>query len=422
MKAVFVQGMASGDECLERRNVIAVLEADLTDMTIHAVDNQGSDRESRAGFMALLDEYDYDYTQPVRGQILEGIVMQVDLDNEVIVDVGLKRDAFVPREDLERLDEQTLDTLVPGAVVMVYVMRPRGRDGCLIVSINKGLQAADWERADQMLEDGTVVEAPVTGYNRGGLLVAFGRLSGFVPQSHVVDLPRSAAGEDLRSRKAAMIGQTLTLEVIELNRRRNRLVLSERKAHRATQKARLEQLRVGDILTGTVVNLVSFGAFVDIGGIDGLIHISKLDRRYVDKPSDVLSVGDEVTVRVDGVDVERQRINLNRAVMLPDPWDEIDKHCAVGDLVVGTVVKVVDYGIFMALPDGLEGLLHVSQMTGCDVETPQEVATKDDRLLVRVVDVDRAQQRISLSLDAVTAAERDTWLEAQQAGPPAADA
>ncbi len=185
--------------------------------------------------------------------------MQVDLDNEVIVDVGLKRDAFVPREDLDRLDEQTLATLVSGAVVLVYVMRPRGRDGRLIVSINKALQAADWERAEQNLEDATIVEAPVTGYNRGGLLVAFGRLSGFVPQSHVIDLPRSAAGEDLRSRKAAMIGQTLTLKVIELDRRRNRLVLSERKALRATQKARLEQLRVGEILTGTVVNLVSFG-------------------------------------------------------------------------------------------------------------------------------------------------------------------
>ena len=135
----------------------------------------------------------------------------------------------------------------------------------------------------------------------------------------MIDLPRSAAGEDLRSRKAAMIGQTLTLKVIELDRRRNRLVLSERKALRATQKARLEQLRVGEFLTGTVVNLVSFGASVDIGGVDGLVHISKLDRRYVDKPSDVVSVGDEVTVRVDAVDVERQRINLNRAVMLPIP-------------------------------------------------------------------------------------------------------
>ncbi len=168
---------------------------------------------------------------------------------------------------------------------------------------------------------------------------------------------------------------------------------------------------------------------MDIGGVDGLVHISKLDRRYVDKPSDVVSVGDEVTVRVDAVDVERQRINLNRAVMLPDPWDEIDEHCAVGDLVTGTVVKVVDYGIFMALPDDLEGLLHVSQMAGCDVEASQEVAGKGDRLLVRVVEIDPAQQRISLSLDAVTAAEQKAWLEAetaehvaQQAEPPQPDA
>jgi len=158
---------------------------------------------------------------------------------------------------------------------------------------------------------------------------------------------------------------------------------------------------------------MDFGAFVDIGGIDGLIHISNLDRRYVNHPSDVLEIGDEVEVRIDEVDTKNQRISLNRAALMPDPWDHIDETFSVGDLVTGEVTNVADFGVFVALPHHLEGLIHVSEMTSYGAGTPTELIHEGEELLVRIIDIDREQKRIALSLDAVTAEEQERWMHEQ---------
>jgi small subunit ribosomal protein S1 len=286
-------------------------------------------------------------------------------------------------------------------------------EGNLIVSINKALQQADWERAEHLLETGEVVEAQVVGYNKGGLLATFGRIRGFIPQSHVADIPRSATGDQLRDAKNDMMGQQLKVKVVEVNRERNRLILSEREAQQTVKQQMLENLEVGSIVKGTVVGLVDFGAFVDIGGIDGLIHISNLDRRYVNHPSDVLEIGDEVEVRIDEVDTKNQRISLNRAALMPDPWDHIDETFSVGDLVTGEVTNVADFGVFVALPHHLEGLIHVSEMTSYGAGTPTELIHEGEELLVRIIDIDREQKRIALSLDAVTAEEQERWMHEQ---------
>lgn len=363
--------------------------------------------EEEMSFAELLDMYDY--TNPHRGQILEGEILDVG-ENEVLVDVGLKRDAFVPRKDLDRLSDETKDSLAVGQHVMVYVLQPMNSDGELIVSINKALQQADWERAEKLLESSDVVEAKVVGYNKGGLLATFGRIRGFIPQSHVAEIPRSAAGDQLREAKNDMIGEPLSVKVIEVNRERNRLILSEREAQQAVKQKLLENLEVGSIVEGTVVGLVDFGAFVDIGGIDGLIHISNLDRRYVNHPSDVLSIGDNVRVRVDEVDLDHQRISLNRAALMADPWDEIDEHYQIGDLVTGEVTNVADFGIFIALPHHLEGLVHVSEMSTFGAADPTELIREGEEMLVRIIDIDKEQKRIALSLDSVTAEEQETWM------------
>ena len=358
-------------------------------------------------FADLLDHYAYEH--PRRGQILKGEILSVDRD-QVMVDVGLKRDAIVPRQDLERLDKELLDSLEAGAAVLVYVMRPRDHDDHLIVSINKALQQADWDRAGGLLESGEVVEAEVIDFNRGGLVVRFGRLDGFVPQSHVVDIPRGASGEEFREAKASLIGETLHLRVIEVAQQRSRLILSERKAQHAARQARIASLEMGQVITGRVVNIVDYGAFVDIGGVDGLIHISKLARRYVDHPSDVVSVDDEVTVQVDKVDVDRERVSLNRAVLMPDPWDTITEHLQIGDLVTGAVTHLVEYGALVVLPQGVEGLVHQSEMANYDAFQQGDLLRKGDQLLARVVDIDPAQKRLGLSIDAVTAEEQENWL------------
>jgi len=363
--------------------------------------------EDELSFAEMLDAYDYE--SPRRGQILEGEILEVG-ENEVIVDVGLKRDAFVPRQDLDRLSDEMRDSLAAGQHVLVYVLQPMDQDGDLIVSINKALQQADWERAETLMESGEVVEATVVGYNKGGLLATFGRIRGFIPQSHVAEIPRSASGDSLREAKNDMIGGKLQVKVVEVNRERNRLILSEREAQQAVKQRLLEDLEVGSIVSGTVVGLVDFGAFVDIGGIDGLVHISNLDRRYVNHPSDVLKIGDEVEVRVDDVDLRNQRISLNRAALMPDPWDEVADHFEIGALVTGEVTNVADFGVFVALPHQLEGLVHISEMTSFGTEDVSDLLHEGDEVLVRIIDIDREQKRIALSLDAVTAEEQEQWM------------
>jgi len=378
-----------------------------TSLSTHDALLKAEDDLEGLSFGEMLEAYDYD--QPRRSDILKGTIMVID-DTEILVDVGLKRDAFVPRTDLDRLPEDLVESLVPGQEIHVFVLRPHNRDGQLIVSINKALQREDWLKAEEIMNSGEVIEASVVGKNRGGLLVNFGRLTGFVPQSHVVAIPRGTHGDQLVDAKADLVGETLSLTVIEVNRRRNRLILSEREARQAARQQRMKELEPGSVVTGKVVSLVDFGAFVDIGGVDGLIHISNLDRNYVSHPSEVLSMGDEVEVRIDEIDVERERISLNRAVLQPDPWDEIDKYYSIGDLVTGTVSNIADFGIFVEIPHSLEGLVHVSELSTYGVTNPADLVAPGDEILVRILDIDRTQQRISLSVDAVTVAEQEKWL------------
>lgn len=362
----------------------------------------------------------YDYQRPHRGQMLEGIVLEAT-DKEVIVDVGQKRDAIIPGQDLNRLDEDTLKQLLPGETIRVCVIRPWDHEGQLLVSINLALQQADWERATELLNSEEIIDADVVGINGGGLLVDFGRLRGFVPNSHLTGLPRRTTGQELKDAKTRLMGERLHLKVIEVNPDRNRLILSQRQARCAVHQMRLNQLEVGQEITGRVSGLASFGAFVDLGGIDGLIPKSELDWRWVEHPQDVLSVGDEVEVRVINLDIERRRIGLSRKALLPSPWDTINSHYKTGDLVTGTVTNAVDFGLFVALPYGVVGLAHVSQMSTCNVSHPGDYARKGDQVLVRILTIDPERQRISLSLDAVTHEEYAAWIhEEDETGKPVA--
>ncbi len=370
-------------------------------------------------FGELLEEYDY--VPPQRGQILDSVVLEAS-DNAVILDVGLKRDAIVPRRDLEHLDDETRERITRGQELKVWVLRPYSPEGELIVSINKALELEDWERAQQLLESDAVVEARVVDRNKGGLLVQFGRLRGFVPNSHVSRIRRAMPPGERDEVKSSIIGETLRLKVLEVDRWQNRLVLSEREALRDIRQARLRELEPGQILEGTVVHLVDFGAFVDIGGVDGLIHVSRLAHHHVKHPRDELSVGDKVTVRVNSVDVERERISLDRRALLPDPWDEFAERHRVNDLLTGTVANVVDYGIFVNVAEGVQGLVHVSNMSTLGLSNPQESFRQGEEVLVRIIDIDPIRQRIALSIDDVTVEEQEEWLRQRRSAELAAEA
>lgn len=396
-----------------------VLEADALQMTERA-DIVSTENSS---FADLLDAYIYN--EPERGQILPGIILESRHD-EIILDVGLKRDAVVTRKDIARLTDEVIAQLTPGTQVQTYVLQPYNNDGDLIVSINKALELEDWRRAQELLENEGNTEATVVDLNKGGMLVRFGRLMGFVPNSHIESLPPAAPQNRMRDIKNEMVGRKLTLKVIQVETKRNRLIMSERAARSAVRNDRLSELEIGQIINGRVVNLTDFGAFVDIGGVDGMIHISNIDHRHISHPSDVLKIGDRVDVRVDNIDVERERIALNRKAVLPDPWESFTSKYQPGDLLEGLVTNVVDFGVFVAAPGGAQGLVHTSRMSSLGASTPADMFRESDPVLVRIVGIDMNRHHIELSVDDVTVEEQEAWMfrrrEAEQAATREAEA
>ncbi len=358
-------------------------------------------------FGALLD--DYLYESPYRGQILEATVLAVSQD-EVLLDVGLKRDAVVTRKDLNLLNNDIRDRIVPGATVLTYVLQPRDSSGDLIVSINKAQELEDWKKAQEAQENDKIVNAEVIDTNRGGLLIRYGRLTGFVPQSHIMSLPRFASQDELHEAKRHLLNTTLALKFIEINRKRNRLILSERNAHIEMKQSRMEELNIGDIVKGRVVSIVDFGAFVDLGGVDGLIHISKLAHNHVNHPGEVLTIGDEVTVLIDNIDIAKDRISLDRTAVIANPWDSVLEELKVHQLIEGIVTNVVDFGVFVQLPNGLQGLVHLSQMTMFGTQNPRDVFTDGDTMLARIIEIEPGEKRIALSIDDVSIDEQENWL------------
>jgi len=355
-------------------------------------------KQIEAEFLELL-EGSFDYTPPERGEIRNAIILQLDPKGDIIVDLGSKQDGIVPAQDTERLDPEYRAKLAVGEQVPVYIMNPRDNDGNLIVSINQGLQQYDWEAAKALLGTDDVVEVSVTGHNRGGVLVRWHRLEGFIPTSHLVTV--GTGGNDRRDSLGTLNNQVLGVKVIEVDQERRRLIFSEREAQkewRQQQKARLlSELMEGDVVSGTVTGLRDFGAFVNLGGADGLIHVSELAWHRVDHPRDVLKIGDEIEVYVLSLDRETNRIALSRKRLLPDPWSDAMNRYHEGQQVEGVVTNVVDFGAFIALDDGLEGLLHLSEMGDGTLKEPHSYVKKSDRLQLRISRLEPDKRRVGFT-------------------------
>jgi small subunit ribosomal protein S1 len=348
-----------------------------------------------ADFQQLLEQ-SYAFNQPRRGEIRNATILQIE-EREIIVDLGAKQDGIVPSQDLERLDDTVRDSLKVGAEVPVYILNPRDQDDNLIVSINMGLQRYDWEKARELLTTEEAVKVFVTGHNRGGILVRWNRLEGFIPSSHLVSLNLT----DNRREQAEMLGRDLIVKVIEVDQDRRRLIFSEREAQkerRAQEKARLlSELKEGDVVKGIVTGLRDFGAFVNLGGADGLIHVSELAWHRVDHPRDVLKVNDEIEVYVLNLDRDSNRIALSRKRLLSDPWEDAAQRYHEGQLVEGTVTNVVDFGAFVALDNGLEGLLHLSEMGNGSLKEPHSYVKKGDRLSLRISHLEPEKRRVGFT-------------------------
>lgn len=373
--------------------------------------------DSELDFAALL-EASFAEETPERGDIVTGVVVAVDEQGLIVGIEGMKRDGIVLRKDLERMGTD-IDKYHVDDDIDVMIIRVEDEDGNLLLSVSQAQQTEDWKRAEELMETDGVWEGAVADANRGGLIVPFGNLRGFVPASHVLDLPRGLNEDERKMRMSRLVGETISLKVIEVNRKRRRLVFSQRDANRGTREQRkevlLDQLREGEVRKGVVSGLRDFGAFVDLGGADGLIHISELAWHRVNHPREVLKVGDEVEVYILRLDAEGKRIGLSLKRLQDNPWAMVEDLYHIGQLVEGVVSRVAQFGAFVSLDPGIEALLHTSQIAEPPPEDPTLVVHEGQRLLMRVISVEADKQRLGLSLKEVTEEEKARWREARAA-------
>lgn len=363
---------------------------------------------------ALLAQHDYEL--PRVGDIRKAIIVSISSQG-IIVDLGLKRDGIIQPSDLDKLDPEERDGLQVDDEIPVYITSTDEQDS-LDVSLHMARLNEDWIQAQEKMDEGEIFEVTITGHNRGGALAPFGRLRGFIPASHLTFLNPGMSNEERQERMGQAHGKKVPVKVIEVDRRRRRLVLSHREAERVWQAERrrelLEQLDEGDVVTGQVTGWRDFGAFVDLGGADGLVHISELAWHRVDHPRDVVSMGEELDVYILKVDRKRERISLSRKRLLPNPWTLVDDKYHVGQLVEGKIIRIVDYGAFVEVEPGVEGLLHTSQIAAANVNNPREVLKEGEVHLLRVISIEADRQRMGLSLKAVTPTEQIEWMTQQE--------
>jgi len=349
--------------------------------------------ENDLGTLTLEEAYSATMVDVENGQLVEGTVVRVDKD-EVLLDIGYKSEGVIPPRELSiRNGVDPSEVVAVGEKIEAVVLQREDRDGRLILSKKRAQYERAWGRIEEIKEGDGIVSGSVIEVVKGGLIVDIG-LRGFLPAS-LVDLRRV---RDLQP----FIGTTIDAKIIELDKNRNNVVLSRRAWLEETQKEQREEflhnLRPGEIRMGVVSSVVNFGAFVDLGGMDGLVHVSELSWKHVDHPGSVVTVGDEIEVQVLEVDLGRERISLSLKATQQDPWQEFAGAHQVGELVYGRVTKLVPFGSFVQVGDGIEGLVHISEMSAHHVELPEQVVTPGEELWVKIIDLDLQRRRISLSV------------------------
>jgi small subunit ribosomal protein S1 len=344
---------------------------------------------------------------PTQGEIRKGVIATIR-ENEILVSIGTKSEGVISGRELEQIPAEERASFVVGQEIPVYVLSPEDHNGNVVLSYVRAREERDWDEVESLLESGEAFESKVVGYNKGGLIVPIGGLRGFVPASQISLLRRPGSNENPEQYYASAVGAPMKVRVIEVDRARRRLILSERLAlqeTRETLKDRLlDELTEGDVRTGRVTSLADFGAFVNIDGADGLVHLSEISWERIQHPNEVLKVGDEVKVKVISVDRERKRIGLSIRQLQQDPWMQRVGELKEGMLVEGTITHLTKFGAFAKIGDDLEGLIHVSELSDQRVTHPKEVVKEGDVLTLRVIKIDPERRRIGLSRKKVDSA------------------
>ncbi|NJN67708.1 MAG: 30S ribosomal protein S1 [Chloroflexaceae bacterium] len=334
------------------------------------------------------------------GETIEGTIMRIDRDS-LLVDIGAKSEGIVQLREMQSLTPEQREAFRIGDELLVFVIQAEDREGHAVLSIDRARQEKSWRQLQRCYERGETVEAPVINYNKGGLLVDLDGVRGFVPSSQVDGISRETDAQK-QSDMARMVGQSLVLKVIEMNRDRNRLILSERQARQDVREekkeALLSSLQEGHVCTGMISSLCDFGAFVDIGGADGLVHLSELSWGRVNHPSEILRVGQEVQVYILSIDNDRKRIALSIKRTQDEPWATVGERYHLGQVIEGTITQLAPFGAFLCLEEGVEGLIHISEMSDGRIQHPREVVQEGDVVQARIIRIDPTRKRIGLSL------------------------
>jgi len=355
----------------------------------------------------LLAEENAEIRSLRHGDVVEGTVVRIDRD-EILVDIGAKSEGVVSNRELYGRHADSQPQLNVGDTVLVYVLQPESPEGHAVLSLRRAGLERKWRAMQELYEAGTIIEAPVIDHNKGGLIVDCG-IRGFVPISQIVDFPRRPqndqprdAAQEIAEKLQPYVGRKLRLKILEVNRKANRLILSEKVAlyeeRREKRDELFSSLQVGQRVSGTVRSIAPFGVFVDLGGIDGLVHKTELSWNKVNNPEAGYKVGDRVEAEVIDINHERGRISLSIRRLQPDPWQAAVADLKVGDIVEGTVTKLVNFGAFVRVRDGLEGLIHISELSHQRVSHPGEVVHEGQQLRMKVVSLDSERHRLGLSL------------------------
>ena len=334
-----------------------------------------------------------------RGEAVEGEIVRID-DDGIVISVGLKMEGMVPLNEMRSISAEELAKLNPGDTLLVTLVGGRGPSDLALLSVDQAREHLWWRELQDSLDSGSTVTARVTGNNRGGMEVDYKGIRGFVPFSHLAPVDDgldSPEGRELDQR----VGQECPFNVLELDQSQSKLVLTERAIWRRRQEEQrqqmVSQLQPGATLAGKVTSVRGFGAFVDIGGVQGLVHISELSWGTVKAPEDVVSVGEEINVYVLAVDPESQRINLSLKRTMPEPWETVPERYQIGEVVQGTVTNLAQFGAFVKIEEGVEGLVHISELSARVVNHPKECVYPGQSVRVMVVAIDSEHRRMSLS-------------------------
>ena len=367
-----------------------------------AAESPENSAENHNNMASLLEKEGLGLDFPQQGEIRTGVVASIS-SNQILVSVGTKSEGIISGRELEAIPADELAALKVNQDIPVYVLNPEDSNGNLVLSYVRAREEVSWQKIDTMLSNKETCHSKIIGYNKGGLIVPVEGLRGFVPASQI-SLSRRAgmSGETPEARWSKMVGEDIDVCVIEVDRERRRLILSERAASTETRESLkervIDELKEGEVRNGRVTSLAEFGAFVNINGADGLVHLSEISWDRINHPTEVLKVGQEVKVKVISIDRDKKRIGLSIRQLQDDPWTQRTTKYQVGQLVEAAITRLTKFGAFARLEKDLEGLIHISEISEKRIEHPKEVLKEGDTVTLRIIKIDPANHRIGLSL------------------------